>query len=301
MLRTRYRRQSAPSSLQAASATSSRHLRTSSPRYCRPDGLLPTVLISVMGMVVAGVVAACVGSFSSPQRADAAELVPANALDLTNWKLTLPIAATGSSTAMEIKQPQLAAYSIDPYFMVDSSGAGVQFRAPVGGARTSGSSYPRSELREMTGGGTQKASWSTSVGKHTMTVTEGSTHLPAVKSQVVTAQIHDASDDVIEVVADGTRSNAPGTYSICLRYNGRTQNPCMDLYYTSGTRYTVRFNASGGHIKVLYNGIQKYDFKASRSGCYFKAGAYTQSNPSKGDLPTDYGNVIIYGLKVTHS
>ena len=251
--------------------------------------------------ITLGLVVAFLSSLSGPGRAGAAAVVPANVLDLTNWKITLPIAATGSSTAMEIKQPQLATYSIDPYFVANPGGAGVQFRAPVGGATTSGSSYPRSELREMTTSGTQNASWSTSSGKHTMTVTASATHLPAVKSQVVTAQIHDASNDVIEVVADGLRVNAPGSYSICLRYNGATQSPCMDLYYKSGTAYTVRFNASGGHIKVLYNGVQKYDFKDNRSGCYFKAGAYTQSNPSKGDAPTDYGNVIIYGLQVTHT
>jgi poly(beta-D-mannuronate) lyase len=36
------------------------------------------------------------------------------------------------------------------------------------------------------------------------------------------------------------------------------------------------------------------------SGCYFKAGVYTQSNPEKGDEPTAYGEVIIYDLSVTH-
>ncbi len=43
---------------------------------------------------------------------------------------------------------------------------GVQFRAPVDGVTTSGSSYPRSELREMTDSGSSEASWSSTSGTH---------------------------------------------------------------------------------------------------------------------------------------
>src|SRR6266699_3846674 len=99
--------------------------------------------------------------------AHAGSKVPANVLDLTNWYLTVPVAAKGSGTAAEIKQPQLGSYS-SSYFKVNNTGDGVVFQANAGGATTSGSKYPRSELREMTGGGRTKAAWSTSVGTHTM-------------------------------------------------------------------------------------------------------------------------------------
>ena len=36
-------------------------------------------------------------------------------------------------------------------------------------------------------------------------------------------------------------------------------------------------------IFVYYNGVQKVTYSKSGSGWYFKAGSYTQSNPSKGD------------------
>ncbi|MBL8993880.1 MAG: polysaccharide lyase family 7 protein, partial [Spirochaetia bacterium] len=44
----------------------------------------------------------------------------------------------------------------------------------------------------------------------------------------------------------------------------------------------------------------KVDYANTNKGCYFKAGCYTQSNPSKGDDPNDYGRVVIRSLKVFH-
>jgi len=242
-----------------------------------------------------GVSGSATGSGGAPST-----LVPARVLDLTNWKVTLPIAKPGTNTAMEVLQPQLASYSISPYFMVNAAGNAVIFQANAGGVTTSGSSYPRSELREMTNNGTQLASWSTTSGTHTLVVKEAVNHLPVVKPQVVSAQVHDASGDIIEILADGLRKNADGTFGICVRYNGSEQSTCLDSHYTMGTAYTLQIVASGGHIIIWYNGVQKFDFTNSSSGDYFKAGCYTQSNTSKGDAPDAYGEVAIYDLQVRH-
>jgi hypothetical protein len=238
----------------------------------------------------------------SPIPSDSKAILPSQILDLTDWKITLPIAPPGSSDAEEITQPQLTRFSLAPYFAVDGAHNGVVFQADAGGATTSGSSYPRSELREMTDDGTQEASWSiAAAGTNMMSVTEASTALPKAKPQVVTAQIHDASSDIIEILADGERSNSPGTYSICLRYNGSEQKTCLDDNYVPGTPYTIQMSASDGHIVIYYNGVQKFDFANTTTGCYFKVGAYTQSNVSKGDASSAYGQVVIYNLHVTHS
>src|SRR6266542_79014 len=130
--------------------------------------------------------------------------LPSQILNLTNWKLTLPLNSSGGlgGEAAEILQPQLNSYVNNPYFVVN--GNGVQFRAPVNGATTSGSSYPRSELREMTNNGSALASWSTISGTHTMYVREAITHLPAVKNQTMAGQIHDGSTKVIDVRLSGS-------------------------------------------------------------------------------------------------
>ena len=124
--------------------------------------------------------------------------VPGKVLDLDDWKITLPIGPQDDAT--EVEQPDLASFVKRPFFRVNRDGTGVVFRAPAGGATTSGSDYPRSELREMTAGGTQEASWSNASGKHVMTITQAITDAPKVKSHVVAGQIHDAEDDVVDAL-----------------------------------------------------------------------------------------------------
>lgn len=74
----------------------------------------------------------------------------------------------------------------------------------------------------------------------------------------------------------------------------------LDPDYKLGTPFDLKLQASGGHIKVWRNGALKMDWEVSRSGCYFKAGCYTQSNPGKGDTPDSYGEVVIRRLRVDH-
>ncbi len=212
---------------------------------------------------------------------------PGSVLNLTNWKLTLP---TGKPD--EITQPQLKTFSVNPYFQLNSAKNGVVFQANAGGATTQNSGYPRSELREMTSNGSERASWSNTSGSHVMTITQAITHVPAVKPHVVAGQIHDDSDDIIEIRLEGT--------NLFVENNGKSVG-VLDSGYKLGTTFTVRVEASGGHIKVSYNGKQKVDFTKSGSDWYFKAGCYTQSNTSKGDKADAYGQVIIYNLTVSHS
>lgn len=235
-----------------------------------------------------------------------AATLPSQVLDLTNWKITLPIDGKGSvvtststCSAIEVRQPALATYSIDPWFMVTPDGTGVRFRANIEGCTTSGSGYPRSELREMAQNGTVNASWSTTSGTHTMELTEAVTHLPVVKPQTVFAQIHDSSDDVF--IARASRK-ADGRIELDVNHNGTIWGSLLDTNYVLGTKFTLKVVASNGFIDIYYNGVQKVHQPVSTTGNYFKAGNYTQSNIVKGqDQPGAYGEVIIYSLKVTHS
>jgi hypothetical protein len=219
--------------------------------------------------------------------------IPAQVLNLSNWKLTLPSGSSGSPT--EIKQPALASYKNDPFFLV--SGGGVKFRSPVNGVTTSGSSYPRSELREMSNNGSSNASWSNSSGTHTMTIEQAIMATPKTKKHVVAGQIHDASDDVIVIRLEGTKLFVD---------IGGTDGPTLDANYTLGKKFTVKFEATGGKTNIYYNGstTPAHTLSKSYSGAYFKAGAYTQSNCSTdpGDCSANnYGEVIIYSLQVSHN
>lgn len=235
---------------------------------------------------------------------NSAAILPSQVLNLSDWKITLPIDGKGgivtSSTtcsATEIKQPQLAGYSLSPWFTVNSSGDGVTFRANIEGCTTSGSGYPRSELREENG--SNDASWSTSSGAHTMTAVESVDHLPVVKPQTTFAQIHNANDDVFEAEATG---HSDGTVSLNVNHNGTVWGSDLDDNYVLGTKFTLKIIASGGYIDIYYNGLQKVHEANTTSGDYFKVGDYTQSNIVKGhDAPGAYGQVTIYDLQVTHA
>ncbi|MGW6194882.1 polysaccharide lyase family 7 protein [Kribbella sp. NPDC055110] len=215
--------------------------------------------------------------------------VPGQVLDLTNWKLTLPTGDDEDPT--EIKQPALATYSNGPYFVVD--GDGVQFRAPVNGVTTGGSSYPRSELREMNG--TENASWSSTDGTHTLVVKEAFTALPAEKPHVVGAQIHDDEDDVSVFRLEGTK--------LYVTDGDDAHHKLVTSDYQLGTPFEAKFAVSDGEVKAYYNGVLQTTIAKSFDGAYFKAGAYTQANCDKSSPCSDsnYGEVRILGLSVQHS
>ncbi|MDQ3576994.1 MAG: polysaccharide lyase family 7 protein [Actinomycetota bacterium] len=217
---------------------------------------------------------------------------PSQILNLTNWKVTLPIGE--SESPKEVKQPTLATYAISPWFKVTSTCDGVQFRAPVNGVTTSGSSYPRSELREMKNNGADNASWSSGFGTHTLILSQSIKNLPAVKPHVVAGQIHDGQDDVSVFRLEGGK--------LYVTNGDNSHHKLVTSSYVLGTKFEAKFVVSGGQIKAYYNGVLQTTITKSFSG-YFKAGAYTQANcdnssPCGSD---NFGQVMIYKATVTHS
>jgi len=216
--------------------------------------------------------------------------LPAELLDLTYWKLTLP---TGREEQPdEILQPELATFEQPPQFWLDGSIPAVVFRAEAGGVTTSGSSYPRSELREMTAGGRDEAAWSTTEGRHVMTIRQAITALPPNKPHVVAGQIHDANDDLVMIRLEGSHLFVEG--------DGDELGD-LDPAYVLGTEFTVRIVAENGTIDIYYDDLTTPAVSVQRDadGCYFKAGAYTQSNLDYDDADA-YGEVAIRELVVEH-
>lgn len=217
-------------------------------------------------------------------------LRPSDILDLSNWYLGIPVNTSHDGAPDIIRQPELDGYS-SVWFHANAAGDGVVFDANAGGYTTSGSSYPRTELREMSG--SSLASWDSRSGTHTLEVSEAITQVTPVKPDIVAAQIHDSSDDVIEIRLQGS--------VLAVHSNdGKTKTP-LDTAYQLGARFDLKIVADSGGIDVYYNGVLKTTVKASGSGYYFKAGAYVQSNPSKGEDPDAIGEVVIYDLAVRHS
>ncbi|MGH9154988.1 MAG: polysaccharide lyase family 7 protein [Acidimicrobiales bacterium] len=233
-----------------------------------------------------------------------AATIPASILDLQNWKLEQP---TGSSTnATVVSQPELAMFVADPWFVSTTAGDAVRFRAPVActarrtgpscGSRSStNTSYARSELQETTAGTNTRAAWSMATGTHTLEVRLAFTTLPADKPHVVGMQIHDALDDVTAVRLEGKK--------LWATQGDNTHFKLLKSKYRLGKVVTVKYVASGGKIRVFYNGTAQATIPSSATGNFFKTGAYTQANcdnSSPCDGTVNYGEVQIYSIKVTH-
>ena len=56
---------------------------------------------------------------------------PASVLDLTNWKLNIPLDEDKDGRSDEIKQPKLNTSSITPWFQNNEGNTGVVFRAII--------------------------------------------------------------------------------------------------------------------------------------------------------------------------
>jgi len=214
--------------------------------------------------------------------------LPSSVIDLSTWSLQLPYGPNGQITT--VNQPKLDSFENEPYFYVSStSPAGVIFQAFVNGTHTADSDYVRSELREMNGN--SQASWSNTDGTHTLTVKQAYLHVPQKRPEIVGAQIHAATTVPLQV-----RLNEPSNIVV---YGPNGDHPVIVEGYVLGTVFTLQIIAANGAYQVLYNGDLKYTGKHSDSGCYFKTGAYVQSNLTF-DAPSQYGEVIIYDVTVVH-
>ena len=212
--------------------------------------------------------------------------LPSELIDTKDWYLTLPTGKQGSPDLVE--GSALAKYHSE-FFQLNPAKDGVVFTAGTNGVTTSGSHYPRSELREMVG--SDKASWDGRKGKHTMEIVEAITETPKAKPDVIAGQIHGTTDDLMQIHLSGQ--------NLRVKYADGKKFVDLDPNYKLGTMFNVKIESTGGRVKVWYNGQQKADLPISSATSYFKAGVYVNSNPSKGDKSGE-GQVVIKSLAVRH-
>lgn len=249
---------------------------------------------------------------------------PSQVFDTSRWKITLPVSLTGGGSPTEIHSPELARTHLPPWFRLaqDADGYAVAFRANHAGSdgvTTGGSSNPRSELREMLpryeiANSASSASWSSGDGRtHAMFIRQKVVRLTSVKPQTVVGQIHDTGDDITVFRVEGHQGGSAGnqgtpgvldTHAQIWITNGDTSHGYLvDPNYELGTVFTVKFIVKDDVIAYEYNGVRlPYTQRKKVSGCYFKAGNYTQSH--RGTAPNEsteaYAETWIYDLQVSH-
>ena len=237
---------------------------------------------------------------------------PSSILDLRNWKLTLPVDAKGgaSGSALEIKN--LSGFD-DSYFSSNAAGE-VVFTASADGATTSGSHYPRSELREMNG--SSLAAWTVDQGGSmvaTLEVNQVPTKDDGTAGRVVVGQIHGQNDELARLYYDN------GTIYVVSDHAGPANKELtFALLDASGTKPQVSLNETfsyllktEGHtltVGVLADG---HVYGASipitsiwdSDHFYFKAGVYLgvgADGSGAGSEGYGTGQVSFHDLKVEH-
>lgn len=231
-------------------------------------------------------------------------VLPADVIDLTNWKITIPFDASGidggnSGVAAEVKQPLLNSYELPVYYYVNETKDGVIFRAHAGGAHTSGSGYPRCELREMTNDGKDRAKWQSAEGVHRMEIVQAINAIPTNKKHVVAGQIHSTGDfdDVITCRLENKK--------LFLSHNGK-DGATLTTNYVLGTRFKIEWVVENNETKTFFNDELVETYSLAFPDAYFKAGCYTQSaswgkNNNHNANASEYGEVVIYNVTTTHS
>lgn len=229
----------------------------------------------------------------------------------------LQAAIDGESTYRSVTLPELVAgYSADPYFKVvtDASGVNrVQMRVSVGGPRTSGSNYARTELRELDQSGNNIAFNPTAAGTHRQAGKSTITALPPNKPETVIAQLHNSNKDRIAI---RTQAGPGGVGNkISIRVNGTVNAPGWQdtANYVLGTEVSWKMECINGTWRVYINDMTTpkvtvahsvlQDSDASTgvtaSSWYFKAGNYIQSSTTD-DAATAYATVLLRDLTHTH-
>lgn len=188
----------------------------------------------------------------------------------------------------EVGGPALKTFEQKPYFWTEGAADGVHFRAPVTGKTTSGSKYPRSELRQMTPGG-EKAAWSNKSQNWEMTAKLKFVKLPPGKPEVVALQIHDG-DDLTTLRMEGTK------LYVTLRNNSNWKKVRDPFALNRVINVKVLAKKGGGvfwYIDDMSNPVAS--IPGVFSSCYFKAGVYVQDNQGPS---SEYGETVFYNLNV---
>lgn len=216
------------------------------------------------------------------------KLVPSKLINLRCWKLQLPEDTERVGNPDEVKSPELELFSHSQFFFLDEAQKAVTFRAPCGGATTKNSKYPRSELREMTEDGKERATWSTARDdRHVFSAELAITKLPHEKPHVVCAQVHDSKSDLLAIRLEKKH---------LFIYRDDYPKLTLDAGYKLGRPFSLKISSGKGRIIVSYEGTEVLNWQINQPQCYYKVGCYTQSNIERGDDALDYGETRLYEL-----
>lgn len=256
------------------------------------------------------------GSAPAPAQAiPGASAAPRTNIDLSRWKLSLPVnkhgQLSGRVDAAEVSQ--LAGFQYPPFFVVTSSS--ITFAAPTHGARTGGSKYPRCELREMDGQG-NPLHWT--VSDHgRLSASVQINNVPATEDQVtgklVIGQVHGPSDELCRLYYDNgnayfinDKAGATRKETVLQLYSSQGNSPNIPV--GSRLSYLIDVNSERIYVQVkhagtVYSATDAIGTFWGNKQLYFKAGVYVQvgaRGSGAGQVGTGAGSVTFFSLSATH-
>jgi hypothetical protein len=232
----------------------------------------------------------------TPSPAPTATPVP---IDFSIWELQEP---SGSGTSPTITYP-LTGYST-AYFYVAADGSQA-FMDTATGITTSGSSHPRTEMREMTSG--SPAAWA-STGINTETVSGKVTLQGDGSSGTSTiGQVFNSTLDIplCELQYTQAANSSGGNFQVLYEEaKGAGNNTYFSSVCAVGSTYSYELALSAGVLTVSINGTVVYTHTPS-SGIqadqfYFKCGDYDQTSVAGSVTTTPYTIVEASAIKVVH-
>jgi hypothetical protein len=222
--------------------------------------------------------------------------------DLSHYYLQLPVDSSGGTTgtSASVTTAQLLAGFTNAYFYTGPDGAMV-FWAPEDGATTSGSSYPRSELREELVPGNTGVNW-TPWGMHVQTVQCQVLQVPGT-GKVIIGQAKGYSGAALPMVKIQYES---GTVHGYIKQNATNDSSDTNFAFANiGLSNTINYQVTvvNGLISIAVNGVTnsvnvfQTDPAWETNTVYWKAGDYCQAN---GSSSTIGARVAIYALTRSH-
>ncbi len=234
-------------------------------------------------------------------------LPPSGNFDLSHWKLTLPTGSSGNPD--EILPAQMAAgYTNSPYFFTATTDGAMTFWTPVTGVTTSGSSYPRCELREQLSPGNDTPNWYGD-GTH---ILDGQCKVLQVPStgKVIIGQIHGKSypgatdaNPLVKLAYDSSSSSVRIQVKTSPNKADSTESVDVVSGIAVGTLITYQIKVIDGIVYNTVNGTTyARNFYATdplwaSTDLYFKAGSYCQDNVGSS---SEGAKIAFYALTITH-
>lgn len=217
----------------------------------------------------------------------------------------LQYAPDGGGAVLEKSRAEIVAghYESPYFFPVGNDQEWCRFQVRLDSATTGGTSYPRSELREMATDGTTNAAWSTSTNTHRLKATIRVPTLAFDKPTIIFGQIHDGSDDLLQLCTELNATS--GLVEGKLRINGTSSGrPNMDLDFRANEEHTYLVDVTSGTTRIywddLNNPIHQTTDIASTTA-YYKAGCYPNTNETTDPPGTDYAVVDVKDLNLWHT